>query len=864
MSNISRTRLLFATSSILILGLAGTAAAQSAPPAAAAQGSIGEVVVTAQKREQSLQQVPVAISAFTVAERDKIGINSVQDLTNFTPGLVYDTSLDRVSLRGIGRYTNQLSADSSVGVYEDGAFTTFTTKVGYDTLFIDRVEVLRGPQGTLYGRNSIGGAINIVSRKPTDDWTGELRAGVDDYGYHFEEGTVSGAITDHIQFRLSGSQTGQEDGYFNNLNGNKNEGNRRNEWYIEGQLQGDAGPHFDWWVKAFAGTWQNQGGDSGGRISNSIVVGADGHTRYGSPTYATNFNISPFGTNAPIESSNSLAPSLGAFLAPGVTNVVGVNPTGKNPGNTDIRNFYSLYPQVQDVHDYYGATARLTGHFSGFDVRYVGSAERYTYVDRTGYSEGQRINSGVTSFVDPFGITIYPDVELSYSEYHWFTQNEFDLLSNGKGPLQWVVGAYNFNEGYKQPESVYMPGQAQLANPLNGCILVGACGPTPAHANPGRDLTNGIAHMGAETFAGFGQIDWNFLPTWKFTLGARYTYDSKWGDDAAQEYAFLPVEYIPQNFAVTLINTPAAAQKDASATHYDAASGLWVRKLSGDWSAVTGVAGLQWQPDRDTNLYVKYSRGYKSGGFNAGDLLAAHVETDPEHSNDYQFGIKKNFGRTLQVNLDLFYDQYYDAQIPIGVTNGGVITTQFLNLPESRTDGAELEVVWQPIRPLQLMLDYGYNDTSVVKSGCVVDANDPTASLNGATRGGCTGGAQNLKGDQLPNAPKNKIALNGTYTWDLPTGVLAFSTSIIWRDVQYGSIFTRAQYEAPSWDQVDLRLEYKPTGNHWTLIAYGKNVFNSTGYAAGAGAVAWTNGTFLKEYNLTPPAIGGVEVQYKF
>jgi len=848
-----------------MLGLAGTAAAQTTPaPSPQAQGSIGEVVVTAQKREQSLQQVPVAISAFTAAERDKVGINSVQDLTNFTPGLIYNTSDDRVSLRGFGRYTNQLSADSSVGVYEDGAFETFTVKVGYDTLFIDRVEVLRGPQGTLYGRNSIGGAINIISRQPTDDWTGEVRAGIDDYGYHFEEGTVSGSITDHIQFRLSGSQVGQEDGYFKNLNGNPDEGGRRNEWYVEGQLRGDMGEHFDWWLKAFAGTWQDQGGDAGGRISNSVIVAADGHTPVGNPTFATNFITSPFGTAAPVETSNGLAPSLGAFLAPGVTNIVGANPTGTDPANANIRNFYSQTPQSQDLHDYYGLTARLTGHFSGFDVRYIGAAQRYSYVERTSYSEGQYANNGITSYVDPFGITIYPDVELSYAEYHWFTQNEVDVLSNGKGPFQWVVGAYNFNEGYKQPESVYMPGQTQLANPLNGCILVGACGPTLAHANPNRDLTDGIAHMGAETFAGFGQIDWNFTPAWKLTLGARYTYDSKWGDDAAQEYAFLPIEYIPEPFAVTLINSSSAAQKGASASYYDPTSGLWVRKLSGDWSAVTGVAGLQWQPDRDTNLYIKYSRGYKSGGFNAGDLLANNPETDPEHSNDYQFGIKKNFGRTLQVNLDLFYDQYYDAQIPISSITNGVATSQFFNLPEARSDGVELEAIWQPIHPLQLMVDYGYNDTSVIKSGCVVDSNDPTATLNGATPGGCTGGGQNLKGDELPNAPKNKVALNGTYTWDLPTGTLAFSTSVIWRDVQYGSIFTRAQYEAPSWDQVDLRLEYKPSGGHWTLIAYGKNIFNSTGYAAGAGATAWSNGTFLKEFNLTPPALGGVEVQYKF
>jgi outer membrane receptor protein involved in Fe transport len=108
------------------------------------------------------------------------------------------------------------------------------------------------------------------------------------------------------------------------------------------------------------------------------------------------------------------------------------------------------------------------------------------------------------------------------------------------------------------------------------------------------------------------------------------------------------------------------------------------------------------------------------------------------------------------------------------------------------------------------------------------------------------------------------VAINGLYTFDLPTGMLSFSASVIWRDVQYGSIFNRPQYAAPDWDQLDLRAEYKPNGGHWTLIAYGKNILNSTGYIAGAGAVAQTNGTFIKNYALTPPATGGVEIQYKF
>jgi len=882
MSNKSRTRLLFITSSVLALGLAGAASAQDT---AAAQGnaaaqqpssapqSVGEVVVTAQKKEQRLQEVPIAITAFTATERDKVGIDSVQDMTNFTPGLSYNSGDDRVTLRGIGRNTNQLSADSSVGVYEDGAFSTFTVKVGADSLFIDRVEILNGPQGTLYGRNSIAGAINTISRQPTDYWYGEVRGQLDDYGYLVTEGAVSGPINDHMQFRLAGSWTYQGNGYYNNLNGGPNEGNRRNEWYGEAQLRGDIGPKFDWWVKAFTGSWQNQGGNAGGLISNSVIVGPDGHTPVpaGSALYAVNYRLNALGSNlAPIETADSLVPSLGAFTAPGVTGLNTVNPTGTNPGNANIRNYYSIYPQTQDVQEYVGITTRLTGHFNGFDIRYVGSLQRYTYKEQEEWGEGQQLATGVISYTSPQGFQIFPDSELNYGEYHWFDQNEINFISTGKGPLQWVVGAYNYNEAFKQPEEIFLPGQAQLATPLLGCVLVAACAPTPGVANPQRDVTNGIAHMGAQTYAGFSQVDWNITKEIKITGGLRYSYDHKWGTDAAQEYAYLPIEYIPENFAVTLINpalgTVPGAERGASAAVLDPTTGLYVRKLNADWSATTGTIGVEYQPDRSTNLYAKFSRGYKSGGFNSGDLLSANPETNPEHINDYEAGLKKNFGRTFQFDIDVFYDQYYDDQVPIGVAGAnGLVTAQFDNIPQARTDGVEIETVWSPTHALQFIFNYGYDDTSIIKSGCLVDTNDPTATLAGAQPGnGCTGGAQNLKGDQLPNAPRNKVALNGVYTWDLPTGTLSFSTSLIWRDSQFGSIFNRPQYEAPSWDQVDLRAEYKPNGGHWTVIAYGKNIFNSTGYINGAGAVSQGNGTFLKQYGLTPPATGGVEVQYKF
>ena len=442
-----------------------------------------------------------------------------------------------------------------------------------------------------------------------------------------------------------------------------------------------------------------------------------------------------YAVNGGGETTDALVPSLGAFNAPGVTDVISVNPTGLNPANSNIRNYYALYPQKEAVQRYYGATVRLNGHFDGFDVRYIGSANRYTYKEHEEWGEGDQLATGVISYVDPNGITTYPDSQLLYAEYHWFTTNEVNILSTGDSPLQWVAGLYNFNEGFKQPEEISLAGQAQLATPLT---LTGAAAP----ANKNRDVIFQQGRMGAETYAGFGQVDYKVTSTIKATIGARYTYDAKYGNDDARYLAFGPQIGIPLPvaFDISSVSLPlnGIAQRGATAAVLNPVTGIYTRKLAADWHGTTGTAGLQWQPDNSTNLYAKYSRGYKSGGFNSGYGIAANPETDPESSNDYQVGIKKNFGRTLQVNVDAFYDQYYNAQIPVSVSNGGLLSAEFFNLPQARSDGVELETVYSPIRPLQLIFNYGFNDTSVVSSGCVVDAaGDPTATRVGATPGNC-------------------------------------------------------------------------------------------------------------------------------
>ena len=173
--------------------------------------SIAEIVVTAEKRNESLETVPVAISAYTAKTRDLIGIDTIQDMTNFTPGLAYSTSLDRAFIRGVGRETNNLSTNPGVATYADGVYNSSVVAASGDEMFEDRIEVLRGPQGTLYGRNAIAGTINSISKRPTQDWTAEVRLKIGNYQTRDVEGMVSGPISDTMRFKFGGYRNYQGD-----------------------------------------------------------------------------------------------------------------------------------------------------------------------------------------------------------------------------------------------------------------------------------------------------------------------------------------------------------------------------------------------------------------------------------------------------------------------------------------------------------------------------------------------------------------------------------------------------------------------------------------------------------------------------
>ncbi len=875
-------RSLLASSALLAAALTTHAQAQTRPAAATASSTtIEELVVTAERREQSLQDVPVAVTAFSARQRAIEGITTVQDITNYTPGLTYSSQLDRPVIRGLARNNNIYLSDSAVAVYYDDFFSNSTFLVGRDDMLIDQVEVLLGPQGTLYGRNAVGGLINTLSKHPSDTFGGEVRAVVGNFGYTKIEGTVTGpTMIKGLNFRLSAYDLNQTKGYFKNLVG-PTEGDVRHDPYFDAMLEYKDDKNDIWLDTYILGFNKDRGGPGG-----LLGIPTSGHydtslTQPGQLVFNPNF---PFGGGA----------------VPG--SVVGI-PTGltDNPALKDIRTFAHAQATDINVNATYTITLHATHHFDGFDVKYIGGYSQYHYDLKTAYFNND--NSPVTSFQIPLApggtcatlgpavctpLTVRPRQIFEYEAHPDWSSHEFNIASTTDSPFQWIAGVYRFDEIDNNPERFQEPDQAQIASPVP--VAPGL----PAMANPSRDylLLNYQDHISST--AVFGQIDWKFTDTLKLTAGLRYTYDQKHGQEEARYIVFqdlsaatsaenlgslLPaVDITPVQISSTKDKGTCSAPTLQTTGKY---AGDFVRCLKDHSSATTGTIGLSWTPDKETLVYGRYNRGYKAFGFNAG-FIGTNVEAAPEYVDDFEGGIKKTWSH-LTLDAATFYYNYKDAQIPIGVPVGSVTVTEFINIPKSISEGVELTAVWNPVDNLYFSLVYGYDHTriqsgcslvnGVATGSCFVDIADPGATARDARPVGPALGAsrpQTVSGDNLPQSPQSKIAFNTNYTFKFDAGDLILSGSYIWKDKSYASIFKRPYDEAPTWDQVDLRATWSGNHDKYELVAYVRNLFNTLGYdAAGAAypiAAPVGGGGFTQApgFDLTPPRTYGVEVHYKF
>jgi iron complex outermembrane receptor protein len=281
--------------------------------------------------------------------------------------------------------------------------------------------------------------------------------------------------------------------------------------------------------------------------------------------------------------------------------------------------------------------------------------------------------------------------------------------------------------------------------------------------------------------------------------------------------------------------------------------------LRTSWNAVTGTAGLEWQPTDGLHGYLKYSRGYKAGGLNAGTIVAL-PETRPEYLNAYEIGGKYSV-RKFQINEAIFFYDYHGLQVPLQVqppAPSPAIAETF-NIPKVTSFGSESEIVFRPIPEWQFLLDYSYLESYI---NAHFDAVDTVAQ---ATVAGYS--STDVYGSTVPEAPRHKVAFNSNYTWHFARGFLNFSASYVYKSHTYASIFNEPYNLAPSYATMDFRTSWTDSDNRYTFYVYCHNCGNKVGYDGVGGGVVVNEpiapNSVSQTPGIIPPRQFGVEIQWR-
>ncbi len=601
-----------------------------------------EITVTAQKREQDLSDVAISITAFTGDQLRQLGFTNTDSFDEQVPGLMvtnYGGGVTTIfNIRGSQQLDFADQQEAPVAVYVDGSYNSYLAGVGFNFFDLDRIEVLRGSQGTLFGRNATGGVVHLISKKPSQETEGYIEAGGGEYGKYVVEAAIGGGLSDTVSGRVSMYRE-RNDGYTKNLNATGSDFNQIDNWSTRGQLLFEPNDDFSLLINGRYSTDDITGANY--HINPSLVddgtipgLPGDGFVKEGTAAQQL-----AFCTGAPALGVLSFAPVLGA------TNCFGYTDDG-DPYTTE-QNTQGFYNR-----DHYGITGTITWN--------------------TGVGE-------VTSITDyqDFKKRYLEDTDASPLQLFDFFQdmnsNQFSQelrLAGENDRMRWTTGAYFLNIDSDYRTGVDGAGtQTSGGDPADQDFL-GAIG---------ISLDN-IYSLETESYAIFGQLEFDINDQFTVIGGLRWTEDKK------------KLNFVPQcGFLSELA--------DISNANCQGVFGPIVQELGhvetiseGDWS---GSIELDYRPNDDWLTYVKITRGHKAGGFNAAAtafFLPEETAFRSEIPVTYEIGAKGSFwGGRARLNASAFYIDYKDFQ-----TFTQVGLSLFLANIDAEVYGSEIELALNP------------------------------------------------------------------------------------------------------------------------------------------------------------------------
>lgn len=858
--------------------------AQEEPQAEEETADQGDIIVTATRRTEALADVPLAVSAVNSESLQNSGANDIRQLNQLAPSLLVSSTGSEANgsarIRGIGTVGDNPGLESSVAVFVDGVYRS-RSGIGLNELGeIDRIEVLRGPQGTLFGRNASAGLIHIISKKPEFDFGGTAEATYGNYDFFRFAGGITGPITESIAARLDGVYV-KRDGFFKVVNAAGPTGERvndRDRFFVRGQILFEPsdmvslrliGDYTRRTEACCAGVYKSTNetfdptpgvpGDFGIRANNRVINILNG---FGAvfPTPNDRFSrqvaITPGRTLDGKTTDGGISAELNLEL--GAVNLTSITAYRQYKSNQAGDNDYSTVDLLYSAND--GTSFRQFKTFTQ-ELRLQGSLfdDKLDWLVGGFYTNEKLATRSNLQFGNDYGAFMACRIVSGVARPVAFG-----------GPVP----------GNDDPalRSVNAPGC--LSPTGNGFISAAFAGPNTAGGTDGSQIIAALNRLSAirnvgnavsafdqksENYAVFTHNIIRFTDSLSLTLGARYTNETKTLRASFNNTnTGCPTQQLANGAAIAGINplSPTRATVAGSLTGatffsclFNFSSALNTLALNDRLKddQITGTAVLSWKPVPDVLTYASYSKGYKAGGFNL-DASAlgsptvtptpasvANLRFDPEKVDAFEVGVKYN-GRRFNLNLAAFRQEFDSFQL--NTFNGLFFLVQNVNAcsnlvggsgadedlsgatgtcapgdvkPGVIAQGVEVEASAYPGSNLAITAGFTYSDTKYKSDLIGRSTGVPLANE-----------LFQLPGSNLSNAPK--YVVTGSIAWTPDIGGsglsgLVYVDTRVTSDINSGSDLFPEKIQ-DGYGIVNARIGLRGAEQKWAVELWAQNLFN--------------------------------------
>lgn len=785
----------------------------SSNSAARRMGALEEIVVTAQRRAESINEVGMAIQAIDATSLEALRITSVRDLTNVVPSFTVSQSYQGVptyTLRGIGFNTINLSATSTVGTYVDEVAYAYPIMNTGPIMDLERVEVLKGPQGTLYGRNTTAGLINFITARPTEEFRAGATAEVGNYETYNFSGFVSGPLTDTISARVAFSSANSGEGW--------QQSNSR------GEHLGEVEKH-------------------GVRASLAFDPGDNTHIDF-SATWWRNETDTVAGQGIGFTPATAASP----FNAPGLVSYIANNqPREASDGDwapeaqraADIGTGLGFQGPLREDNPFTGLKLRLDQNLTE-DVRLV-SLTSYNDFERDALSDW----SGV-----PFEILLQHTagtIESLAEDIH---------IEGGNDDMHWLVGAYYAKDDIVDSNRTLLGqnanvtlirtvGQPLLATPFN------CCGYTPADLLQAFRSYEDIGRLETRTWSVFANGDWRLSERLKLNAGLRYTEDEQKYRGCSRDFNgnMLPnVNVVNRALYLQTYGVFAAPISQGQCNTFDPETGTFGEIASTlDEDNLAWRVSLDWSVADRSLVFLSASRGAKAGTtpINAANIARQNAPVKQELLTAFELGLKSTLAQnTVQLNLSGFFYDYDDKQISTYFADPIYTALARLdNVPESQAYGVEGDLTWSPSRFLTLSATALWLQTQI----------KDYVGTNAA------GQPQNFDGAEFIYSPDFQASLSVIFNQELTDALdLQVTLNSRYQSESNTILEDLSLYELPSYGLVNASIGLRGRDDRWSFTLWSRNLADEYYWTAVA-----SNANVVVRFP-SPPRTYGATFGFKF